>query len=304
MRGKNFLDKMELVDSGYVEEADTKSIKKKPRWIKWGAMAACLCLVVVGAFIWKQSAAPITKNEGITVTKDGVTIPLPELSLSSNVSADMLAFFIYQGRVYTQYEWVNDSGVIAGERLGTATGLIDEWTPKDGYVELAGSVSGDFYTVNGFDPSFMLCMKYDDGQISTYICNRGITLKYGSELYEDRLHLSENYVAAEYESRESWYYSRGEVYALDADGTEILNGFISKLNSAEFIPSSNIPLDEGESSIYDDKEIYHLYLKMQNGMTVELRLFEGGYVSFQGILDICVQVPQNEFNTLISLFVS
>ena len=104
-----------------------------------------------------------------------------------------------------QYEWLEDNGAIAGEPLGTATGLIDEWTPKDGYVELAGSVSGEFYTVNGFDPSFMLCMKHDDRRISTYICNSGITLKYGSDLYEDRLHLSKNNISAEYESRESWY---------------------------------------------------------------------------------------------------
>ena len=37
-------------------------------------------------------------------------------------------------------------------------------------------------------------------------------------------------------------------------------------------------------------------------MTVELRLFEGGYVSFQGILDVCVQIPAETFASLVSLF--
>jgi hypothetical protein len=42
MRGKEFLDKMDLIDPGYVEAADTKPVKKKNVWIKWCAMAACL----------------------------------------------------------------------------------------------------------------------------------------------------------------------------------------------------------------------------------------------------------------------
>ncbi len=46
MRGNDFLDKMELIDPAYVEAADTKPRNKKNVWLKWGAMAACLCLVV------------------------------------------------------------------------------------------------------------------------------------------------------------------------------------------------------------------------------------------------------------------
>jgi len=46
MRGKEFLDKMDLIDPGYVEAADTKPVKKKNVWIKWCAMAACLCLII------------------------------------------------------------------------------------------------------------------------------------------------------------------------------------------------------------------------------------------------------------------
>lgn len=47
MRGNELLDKMELIDPTYVEAADVRS-KKKRAWLKWGAMAACLCLIVFG----------------------------------------------------------------------------------------------------------------------------------------------------------------------------------------------------------------------------------------------------------------
>ena len=48
MRGNELLDKMELVDPAYVEAADGKPKKKRP-WPKWVALAACLCLIVLGA---------------------------------------------------------------------------------------------------------------------------------------------------------------------------------------------------------------------------------------------------------------
>lgn len=48
MRGTEFLDKMELIDPAYIEAADVKPKKKKSVWVKWGAMAACLCLVIGG----------------------------------------------------------------------------------------------------------------------------------------------------------------------------------------------------------------------------------------------------------------
>ena len=46
MRGKDFLNKMELIDPIYVEAADTIPVKKNKTWIKWCAVAACLCLII------------------------------------------------------------------------------------------------------------------------------------------------------------------------------------------------------------------------------------------------------------------
>lgn len=48
MRGKEFLDKMELIDPAYVEAAEAASAPKirKMKRIRWGAVAACLCLLL------------------------------------------------------------------------------------------------------------------------------------------------------------------------------------------------------------------------------------------------------------------
>lgn len=50
MNARKFSDAMSELDSKYIDEAlNYKKKAKKPFWMKWGAMAACLCLVVVSA---------------------------------------------------------------------------------------------------------------------------------------------------------------------------------------------------------------------------------------------------------------
>lgn len=311
MKAKKFSEALGNVRDEYVSEAIAYQSKRKSRsWLKWGVVAACLCLIMVATIpLWRGNFVSNQGNEDkiqgnedkIIDSENGVSIPKLDVNLSNDVEADMIGFFIYQGNCYVQYEWFDNAESIVGEYLGTASGLIDEWTPGDGYVELAGSVRGDFYSVNGYDPNFMLCMKYDDGQVSTYICNSGITLKYGSELYEKRLHLSENYSAVQFETRESWYYSKDEVHSLNGDA-ETVQSFLNALNTAEFILWSDVPEKEGytTSSIYDT-EMYHVYFEMKNGLVVHLQLYENGYVRFRGMPDICVQLSPDDYTPFIDL---
>lgn len=320
MRGTDLLDGMELADPAYVQAADTLPRRKK-RYARWGALAACLCLVAAGALMWSLSgtdangsagdcfAADSVANSGSASADDGlisgeggVTIPPMEVTLSApeGVEMDMIGFFIYQGRCYVQYDWIQNGMDLVGEHLGTAIGLIDEWTPEDGYVELAGSIDGDFYAVNGFDPAFLLCMMSGEDEVELYVCGTGITLKYGAELYEDRLHLSGNYTGVEYESRKSWYYSEGKVRQV-SDAAAV-SDFVAALNEAEFLLWSDAveTLGESRSSVYG-RELYHLYFRMNSGMTVHLRLYEGGYVRAQGIMDVCVQIPEEEYSSFLRI---
>lgn len=47
MRGNELLGKMELVDPAYVEAAGDPQKRKRPAWVKWGALAACLCVLLI-----------------------------------------------------------------------------------------------------------------------------------------------------------------------------------------------------------------------------------------------------------------
>lgn len=283
MRGNEFLDKMELIDPVYIEAADANPGKKKIVWVKWGAMAACLCLIIVGTMIWQQSAP--TRNEGpeLIVYEDGVTIPRMNVSLSANAEADMIGFFIYQGRCYVHYERIYNDVNFIGEHLGTATGLIDEWTPADGYVEFAGSVNGDFYAVKGISPEFMLCMRLDDGSVTTYINDNGITLKTGTDLFEDRLHISETCTGLTYQTHEAWNSSDDEYFILKESYEQELMLFLEALDQAPFLPGQDAPCDF-------DQVLYHIDLTLESGMNVKLRLFPDGYVFFGGIRSVLLKM--------------
>ena len=49
MNGKKIYDGLTHIDDDLIEEAQTPLRRRKSPWVKWGAMAACLCLVAAGA---------------------------------------------------------------------------------------------------------------------------------------------------------------------------------------------------------------------------------------------------------------
>ena len=75
MNVKKFSDAMSELDTKYVDEAlNYKKKDKKPIWIKWGAMAACLCVLVVGAvYLFAQF-----DNEHGSDIEPGIEITLEE----------------------------------------------------------------------------------------------------------------------------------------------------------------------------------------------------------------------------------
>ena len=65
MRGNEFLDKMELIDPAYVEAADAEPKKKKKKniFIKFGAIAACIALVIyAGTRLFSQESPGNTSS--------------------------------------------------------------------------------------------------------------------------------------------------------------------------------------------------------------------------------------------------
>lgn len=321
MIANTFFEAMNHIDDKLLLEVDRlrNTPKKKTihAVIRIASAAACLCAVVGGLWVWSRYDRSLTVGEGemsgdahlngsngnTDYSQEGVTIPPYKVNLNPDQMMDMLAFFIYDGRMYLCYEKIEDRPDLVGEYVGRSTGLINEWTEKDGYVDYAGSISGDFYTVNGFDPEFMLCMPEDDGSVLVYINDNALTLHKGADLFEERLHLSGNYTTVEYQTRNEWYYGEyGTIRPLynedDRSKGETIERFIAALNDGVFLYNEDVPLDEGEKRIYD-REIYHMWFTMNHGVTVHLRLYKGGYVRFDGLIPVCVKMDETVFNEMI-----
>lgn len=265
-------------------------IKKTERnWKKWGTLVAGICLLIVGVKMWTS----LTESDKLFETMES------EGTATTETMADMIAFFIYQGNMYEQYEIVDEPELV-GAYVGTATGQIDEWSKEEDYVESAGSVHGDFYEVNGFSPEFMLCMKQDDGSVSTYINADGLVLEKGAELFEDYLHLAGNYQEVQYQTRDEWYYGTGEPKTIPEEYAEEVTRFVGALDDGEIIAAVSYPVKEGEEDIYA-AEIYHMYFQMENGMQIHLRIFKNGYVAFAGAPEQLVQVEEPAFEEMIQV---
>ena len=58
MKKEKFCELLSDINEKYVLEARTdRRTAKQPMWIRWGAVAACLCLIMVGASLWKNGGS-------------------------------------------------------------------------------------------------------------------------------------------------------------------------------------------------------------------------------------------------------
>ena len=96
--GKYLLEKMDLVDPGYIEEADRLPRKKPILWKQWTALAACLAIAVISGImtVLSTGSSPQTaESAGDTASifsGSGVTLALMGLSLLA--AAGIAAYII------------------------------------------------------------------------------------------------------------------------------------------------------------------------------------------------------------------
>lgn len=126
MNAKKFSDAMSELDTKYIDEAlNYKKKANMPSWIKWGAMAACLILIV-GVVFWSPT------------THDGrhVINPVPEISSGLNHPTT------HDGRRVISKYHTNSSGSYAA--------------PSPGEVNFASAVREAREKYEGKDVRFLL----------------------------------------------------------------------------------------------------------------------------------------------------
>lgn len=334
------------VDPAFINQAAAEPVRdNRRRYVcRAAAAAACLCVAVLTA-VWiakpwqsgkaeSEPAQAAAIGESATAsqqasqshesdppaqqdqTDEGVYIPAMELpDHPEGVEADMIAFVVWQGGIYTQAadyfgadaEAIDD---LVGTYIGYATGSIDEWSEQDAYEqELAGSVAGELYAVKGYDTDFRLCLRREvqdeNGAPMLHIqfLDRlnDITLNTGADLFEKRLALSGRVEQIRCQSHDDWNYNLGGLRD-PALPEGLWEAFLEQVDEGSFVntwmPGQAFYPEFAGSSIYDTPNQTHLFLTMTDGTVIPLRLIEGGYVGYGALGWYFVRIPGEVFDAV------
>ena len=321
------LEAAESGETGKGEDQESgagKNDRVRKKWVKWTVIAAGF-LLVVGMAIWFMLQKNGKNQQDITNVENKmngsmsgepgktVTIPAVEYDPKEDYSnADMVPLVVFHGGIYTFtycYEGKEAEKIkgLLGEYVGTASAGIDEWSDPSAYEqELAGTVGGKIYTVKGYDPEFRLCNEIEiskeaGGGYTYFFLERlnGITLSKGKELFEDRLHLSENTDKILWVSHAAW--NQGVKAEEDAAiSPELWNRFLAEADQAGFVDMLTPCLEDHNNDIYSTEQA-HLTLQMKDGTVTILRLFAGGYVGYDGLGWYFAKLPGETFDEVFAL---
>jgi len=252
--------------------------------------------------------AGVTPSPVVHYVDQGLKVPaisLPEPKTWAMY--DMIGTLVYNGGIYTQTDNMymdleaEQKEALLGEYLGHATLSIDEWSSFEEYSkEFASTYEGDVYSVKGYDPDFRVCVRCEeeyDGKrhLSLFFLERlnDITLSSGYDLFEARLKVREKYVSCKWENHDDWDNARNIYHNLVLDD-EAWGKFMDMVDTYEFVYTWNP--DTKSSSIYRTDNQIHLYIQLDDGLEVHMRLIEGGYVGYQGLNWYFVKIPEDIFN--------
>jgi hypothetical protein len=223
-------------------------------------------------------------NNDSTNTFTVATVKLPETS--NSVKADMIALFVYQGRIYLHYNTSiettdgytvskEDMLNLRGDYLGATTGGIDELSGKDAYKDFASNIGeSTIYSVKGYDSKYRLLAytEYEGGfSCEIYDSFGGLTLTNGADFF-DLVHLKENIASYQWESFDSWNNGLNE--RKDAPVSDVFKEFLDALYTATPIEGSTDMLIENTSA---DSQKF-VFLKTKDRLITSVRLLKDGYV--------------------------
>lgn len=285
---------------GVLKAKSEKQGKRKSFNLK-GIVVAVSLVVSIGTFAmynnFNENRTELNQNS-LIVNEDGsVEIPMIQLSEDPSSEASMIGLIVYNGKIYTQTRTkidAVDAKDILGEKLGTTTGTIDEWSKQEAYdVEFASTIGEtDVYAVKGYDNDFRV-MTYDEraGEFSAefYENLNGITVHDGKDVF-GKLKMTGNIATAQYRFYSDWNDSIDNYQPISE--MNVLHSFIENLNEAKPFPrDKNEPLSEESRN---DEEYKELIVHLNDGSKVSLTILKGGYI-YYGYMGVYFKMGEDEY---------
>jgi len=207
---KDKLDTIGYIDDQLVEKADKYSVaKKKNAWVKWFAMAACICLVVVGTIGLFNSSSDsadqisvggvMRKYKNISVSGSEVTIEWP---WEYKTVAERFSTISFEGQEYSIKSTVSETFV--GDEIGAC-----EAVGYDVYTEQEYRQTFDVWQIRNISADLMIAVEME-GQFYAFQYNEYIPPETLGEVL-DNYNLPQTLVLGKFidykDGMETGYYS-------------------------------------------------------------------------------------------------
>ena len=215
----------------------------------------------------------------------------------------MIGLVVYQGNIYTQTGTQITPDIakqLRGDKLGRSKSGITEWSSSEDYTELASTIGEmDIFTVKGYDADFRI-MSYmeHDGEVyaELYEHLNGITVAKGEDII-GKLNLMGNMTSVQWQDFDSWNMGENKLRELSADAE--VQAFVEALYEAKPVAADAL----FEQGIYETgpSEQKFLYIQLQDGTEVQLRLFKSGQYVRYANAPVFFQLEGAVFTTLWEL---
>lgn len=222
-----------------------------------------------------------------TVTADRNSFISPKGNSKFTIQYDMAPTIIYNKYSYT-YEGMikcanSKQDSLIGDYLGTASGSLSE---KDETKNLLAScvVTGDVYSVKGYNKEFRICVFDEESSSLLFYENLNTDkLTIGKDLYGE-LHLKNNYSCLSYQLHNDYMSTKNNYEPCTTLTQTDIDTFIDALYTSPFV---TLTADEEIQKLPDfdtqGVKIGHLYFKMNDETTVEITLYENGYILYKNM---------------------
>lgn len=284
--------------------ARQQHVRKWPKWLVASTIVAALIGGVVIMNVRDGTPPGVAKPTApeSEPREHGVAIPAMQLP-KTNATLDMMGLIVYRHKVYLQTADRMDvvaAKLLLGEKLGTTTGTIDEWSTQADYShELASTIApADVYSVKGYDKNVRIMAYVDDGVngefAQFYECFNGITLFNGEDMF-GKLNVRGHVVSARFRTFDEWNNDILTFHPLN-DMT-MINEFVDDLYQATPILRGVTP--EPIERLRSNTTFKELALNMKDGSVIRLILLKGGYV-YYFYNSVYFKIEEEEFSKIWS----
>lgn len=247
-------------------------------------------------------------------------IKVPEIKVNSSDDggkACMIGMVIYKGKVYVESRSkvsIEDGKALMEEKLGVTHDLsksIQDNGTSAGYIDLdkvsdfaSFKVGADVYKVKGYSDDFRILTYYSSEgmeNIEIWECLNGITVESGTDVF-GKMNIKGNLSTLNWDTFQNWNNDTPNLKEVTIN--DVVSEFIDAMY--EGIPVSlddekvrnQFFYSEEEYNKDGDEKQKFIYLKLKDGMELQMRLFSNGHVMYSEMPGVAFKVEEEAFNNM------